>query len=214
MFRTAASRYPRYPRFSAPTITPHAPPTKDMLAKANAVREAPAIKPSAVTPPSIKTSTPQQSTNKSNKINKVKHHLTTTQTAIPLPTTFAHPDMTTAAFRSLFKLSPTGKPIADATPLKKGESAFPYRFYQITLRRGLYGIEKDTKKCVNALGLHGRHEVVWRPVNANNAGLILKIRELVTVELVNEIPDIQSRPRAVKGYTKVGTALLNTETHL
>ncbi|KAI9352677.1 hypothetical protein BDR26DRAFT_849676 [Obelidium mucronatum] len=83
--------------------------------------------------------------------------------------------MTPAIYRNLFKLSPTGKPYADPTPLPISETnKYPFKYYQISLRRGLYGIEKDVKKCVNALGLHGRHEVVWRAVNPHNAGLILK----------------------------------------
>ncbi|KAJ3285104.1 hypothetical protein HDU79_007595 [Rhizoclosmatium sp. JEL0117] len=201
--RTLPSLYPRYPRFSTPTIVPHSAPTTENLSKASALKEAKAPLPLPLSQ--------QQKQKQKQSIpvpkSKVTHSLASTQAAVPLPTTFAHPSLTPASFKALFNLSPTGKPAVEATPLPPAENKYPFRFYQITLRRGLYGIEKDVKKCVDALGLHGRHQVVWRAVNPHNAGLILKVRELVTVELVNEVPDVSRRPRAVKGYTKVGTAL-------
>ncbi|KAJ3065537.1 hypothetical protein HDU98_011117 [Podochytrium sp. JEL0797] len=201
MFRSVPTHFPRYPRFSTPTIVPHAAPSKDLLAAHPA--------PSLPARPTPATTTPKHvKTRPSSPL--LKHHLTTTQTAVPLPTTFAHPQMTTKTFQSLFALSPTGLPLSAAAPLPvSAQNPYPYKYYQVTLRRGLYGIDKDVKKCVDALGLKGRHEVVWRPVGPHVAGLILKVRELVTVELVNEVPSGTKRQGAVKGYAKVGSALLS-----
>ncbi|KAI8899550.1 hypothetical protein BC833DRAFT_519781, partial [Globomyces pollinis-pini] len=56
-------------------------------------------------------------------------------------------------------------------------------YYQITLRRGLMGLPATTKHIVQSLGLHKRHQVVWRLVSPRSAGQILKIKELVHVSL-------------------------------
>ncbi|KAJ3229420.1 hypothetical protein HDU81_005389 [Chytriomyces hyalinus] len=166
----------------------HIPTIESSLPKPTAAAKAPSAKPIQFT-------------------KKTKFHLTTTQTSVPLPTTFASKDMTISLFKSLHKLDKTGKPAVQPAPVA-GET-YPYRYYKITLRRGLRGIEKGVKKCVDALGLKGRHETVWKAVNPHNAGLILKIRELITVELANELPQDLGRLRAVKGYVKAGCGLAN-----
>lgn len=80
---------------------------------------------------------------------------------------------------------------------------FPYRYYQITLRRGLIGITSDLKHVVQSLGLHRRHQVVWRMVSPRSAGQILRIKELVHVRLVNELPTKEPRPT---GFSVLGPA--------
>ncbi|KAI8921013.1 hypothetical protein DFJ77DRAFT_423297, partial [Powellomyces hirtus] len=56
-------------------------------------------------------------------------------------------------------------------------------YYEISLRRSLNGLPATVKKVASAIGLTGRHQVVWRPVSARHAGQILKLRELVAVRL-------------------------------
>jgi ribosomal protein L30 len=89
---------------------------------------------------------------------------------------------------------------AASTPAKSGK--YPFAFYQITLRRGLIGINAPIKHVVHSLGLSRRHETVWRRVSPKTAGQILRVKELVTVELVNEIPQ---RVETEKGYNKVAS---------
>ncbi|KAI8840395.1 hypothetical protein BJ741DRAFT_706279 [Chytriomyces cf. hyalinus JEL632] len=202
MFRSALALFPRAPRFSGPTITRHSAPTPEMLARTQPEKSTASVE-TPISKPTTATKAPFAKPIKFTK--KTKFHLTTTQTAVPLPTTFASKDMTIPLFKSLHKLDRTGKPAVQPAPIA-GE-AYPFRYYKITLRRGLRGIEKSVKKCVDALGLKGRHETVWKSVNPHNAGLILKIRELITVELANELPQDLGRPRAVKGYVKAGCGL-------
>ncbi|KAI8823137.1 uncharacterized protein EV422DRAFT_483369, partial [Fimicolochytrium jonesii] len=56
-------------------------------------------------------------------------------------------------------------------------------YYEITLRRGLNGLSKHTKKHAQAVGLLRRHQVVWRAVGPRAAGHVLRLRELVDVKL-------------------------------
>ncbi|KAI8834858.1 hypothetical protein BC829DRAFT_357922, partial [Chytridium lagenaria] len=56
-------------------------------------------------------------------------------------------------------------------------------YYQITLRRGFFGLTKKVRLHLKSLGFHGRHEVVWKPVSEKEAGNILKVKELVDVKL-------------------------------
>ena len=60
---------------------------------------------------------------------------------------------------------------------------------------------EKTRKYVQLAGLARRYRVSWKPVTPFNAALILKIKELVTVRLVNEIPPKPQRPT---GFQKVG----------
>ncbi|KAI8613962.1 hypothetical protein BC830DRAFT_1129725 [Chytriomyces sp. MP71] len=207
MFRASSALcFPRYPRFSGPTITRHAPPSKEMI---DAIKTQPKAPKPAAQAPSVSAPAASIPSNPSN----LKHHLTSTQTAVPLPTTFASPSDSIASHRAAHALNKIGQPLFEPAPLPASAgSAYPYRYYKITLRRGLRGIDADTRKCVLSLGLHGRHEVVWRPVCPQTAGLVLKVRELVTVELANELPQETRRPRAVKGYNKIGNSVLDNLT--
>lgn len=117
-----------------------------------------------------------------------KRSLTEVQTARPLPITFKEGE-TAKTFKT--------KPLV-CEPLPKGEYHFPYRYYEICLRRGLIGIPKDIKHIVQSIGLTKRHQVVWRLVSPKSAGQILKIKELVTVRLVNELPLPQKNPSGFK----------------
>jgi ribosomal protein L30/L7E len=125
---------------------------------------------------------------------KEKRYLTDVETGRPLPNTFK--------FGESEKDYKT-KPLI-CEPLPKGEYHYPYRYYEICLRRGVLGLPKSTRHIVQSLGLHKRHQVVWRLVSPRSAGQILKIKELVHVRLVNEIPP---KPEYPKGYQVVGSFL-------
>ncbi|KAJ3121885.1 39S ribosomal protein L33, mitochondrial [Nowakowskiella sp. JEL0407] len=126
---------------------------------------------------------------------KRQRHLTDTKTAISLPTSFKYsPPLPT--FPSLSALPP---PIA-----KTHEHPFNYKYYQVTLHRGTFGLPESTKRVLNALGLTRRHLVVYLPVNNKTAGSILKVKELVRVECCNELPPVVNVP---KGFKVVGSAV-------
>ena len=80
------------------------------------------------------------------------------------------------------------------------------RFYQITLMRGLIGLPRSTRSIIKALGLTKRHQVVWKPIHPGIAGMILKTKELVSVDLVHDIP---KRIPVPLGYHKIGNSIGN-----
>jgi large subunit ribosomal protein L30 len=117
-----------------------------------------------------------------------KRSLTEIETARALPITFQEGE-TIKDYKT--------KPLI-CEKLKAGEYHFPYRYYEICLRRGLVGLPQKTKHIVQSLGLTKRHQVVWRLVSPKSAGQILKIKELVTIRLVNEIPERKPPPTGFK----------------
>jgi ribosomal protein L30/L7E len=120
--------------------------------------------------------------------------MTDVETARPLPQTFQEGE-TIKDYKT--------KPLV-AERLPEGEYHYPYRYYEITLRRGVLGLPARTRHIVQSLGLLKRHQVVWRLVSPRSAGQILKIKELVSVRLVNEIPAKQPWPT---GFKKIGNLL-------
>ncbi|CAO3630684.1 unnamed protein product [Mucor fragilis] len=61
-------------------------------------------------------------------------------------------------------------------------------YYKITLKRSAIGLPQDIRAASKTLGLVRLHQTSYKPVNASNAGLILKLKELVQVQVVDHIP--------------------------
>ncbi|KAI8985082.1 hypothetical protein BDB01DRAFT_788860 [Pilobolus umbonatus] len=82
-------------------------------------------------------------------------------------------------------------------------------YYKITLKRSTIGLPEDIRAASKTLGLFRLHKTTYKPVNASNAGLILKIKELVQVDLVDSIPNKEELAAAKppRGYTVVGHKL-------
>lgn len=82
-------------------------------------------------------------------------------------------------------------------------------YYKVTLKRSTIGLPEDVRAASKTLGLFKLHQTSYKPVNASTAGLILKLKELVKVELVDSIPTKQdlNALRPAKGYTVVGRKL-------
>lgn len=61
-------------------------------------------------------------------------------------------------------------------------------FFKVTLKRSLIGLPEKTKLSAEALGVGYKRtgRTVYKRINPSNAGLILKLKELVDVEVVNE----------------------------
>ena len=96
-------------------------------------------------------------------------------------------------------------------PLTLDKTKYPYKFYEITLKRGLIGLKPETKKAAKSLGLLKRFQVylyllkvVHRRVEPRFAGLILRLKELISVRLVNSVPVAQPTPT---GFVKIGSYL-------
>lgn len=56
--------------------------------------------------------------------------------------------------------------------------------YRITLVRSAIALPKRSKATLVSLGIHRRMQTVYHPHNPINAGKILRVKELVTVENV------------------------------
>ncbi|KAK1826314.1 hypothetical protein QBC39DRAFT_316933 [Podospora conica] len=57
-------------------------------------------------------------------------------------------------------------------------------YFRITLHRSAIGLPARTNGTLASLGLRRRSQVVFHPVSAQIAGMILKVKELVLVEEV------------------------------
>ncbi len=92
----------------------------------------------------------------------------------------------------------------DEEPLTSDPNFYPYKYYEITMIRGTIGLPVKTKRITKSLGLSVVNQVVYKPVSEAIAGKILKVKELVRLRLVNEIPAPQ---QTVLGYKKIGNAI-------
>lgn len=178
-------RMPFSPRKRLPNVEPR-PPTLEKLKEAIlSPIKYPTFPPRSQALPHIRLAKPKQQ----------QRHLTDVETARPLPTTFSKGE-TMLDFKT--------KPLIPE-PLPKGDYHYPFRYYEITLRRGVTGLPARTRHIVQSIGLLKRHQVVWRLVSPRSAGQLLKIKELVHVRLVNEIPKKEPYPT---GYKKVSNLLI------
>jgi ribosomal protein L30 len=59
-------------------------------------------------------------------------------------------------------------------------------FFRITLLRSGIGLPVKTRSVLTALGLRKRMATVYQPVSQDVAGMIMKVKELVDVEEVEE----------------------------
>lgn len=89
--------------------------------------------------------------------------------------------------------------LQDDEPIRE-PGVYPYKYYQVSLVRGVIGLPEKTRKIVKRLGLTKRMRVVYAPVGVRAAKQILAIKELVRVRLVNTIPQKVPTP---SGYRKI-----------
>lgn len=88
-------------------------------------------------------------------------------------------------------------------------------FWKVTLMRSGIGLPKRRNDTLIALGLRKRFRTVYKPVNPQTAGLLLRVKELIKVELVKEneivtIEEMKERRKSDKGYVveSLGTGYL------
>lgn len=59
-------------------------------------------------------------------------------------------------------------------------------YFRIQLVKSRIGLPKNRVKIIDSLGFRRRNSVVFHPVNEGTAGAILKLKELVKVEVVDK----------------------------
>ncbi|KAH8102875.1 hypothetical protein BXZ70DRAFT_756126 [Cristinia sonorae] len=72
----------------------------------------------------------------------------------------------------------------EAGPSSSSTSA-PKTHYKITLQRSAIALPSRVKATLESLGIHRRLQTVYHEHNPINAGKILRVKELVTVENVS-----------------------------
>lgn len=81
-------------------------------------------------------------------------------------------------------------------------------FFKVTLHRSAIGLPKRTQGVLASLGLRKRSQVVFHPVGAQFAGMIMKVKELVRVEEVDRAltrKQLTASRRPDRGFELVGS---------
>ena len=76
-------------------------------------------------------------------------------------------------------------------------------WWRVTLTRSMIGMPQTIRRTLVAMGLAKRMRVRYLDINAKNAGSILKVKELVKVEQVDQkrsIAEERASRRPPKGY--------------
>jgi ribosomal protein L30 len=82
-------------------------------------------------------------------------------------------------------------------------------FWKVTLMRSGIGLPKRRNDTLVALGLRKRFRTVYKPVNPQTAGLLLRVKELVKVDLVRDDEimtkeELRETRKSEKGYVVEG----------
>lgn len=80
-------------------------------------------------------------------------------------------------------------------------------FFKITLARSSIGLPFRTRRVLYALGLHKRGRTVYQPVSGQSAGMIMRVKELLTVEEVKEgltFEEIRKERKTARGFVVSG----------
>jgi ribosomal protein L30 len=76
-------------------------------------------------------------------------------------------------------------------------------YWKVTLTRSGIGLSKNRTNTLVALGLRKRFRTVYKPVNPQVAGLLLRVKELIRLELVETTETqaaIKAQRQPLKGY--------------
>ncbi|KAJ2782475.1 hypothetical protein GGI15_002905 [Coemansia interrupta] len=76
------------------------------------------------------------------------------------------------------------------------------KFWKITLQRSTIGLPPRTRENARALGLKRRGHVAYRAISNEIAGQIVKLKEVVKVELVDKVEPLHVK--AANGYEVIG----------
>ena len=76
-------------------------------------------------------------------------------------------------------------------------------YWKVTLIRSGIGLSKKRNDTLVALGLRKRFRTVYKPVNPQTAGLLVRVKELIRVEMVDEVrtkEEMKAERKKEKGY--------------
>ncbi|RUS33553.1 hypothetical protein BC938DRAFT_471113 [Jimgerdemannia flammicorona] len=79
-------------------------------------------------------------------------------------------------------------------------------FYKVTLKRSTIGLASTYRAATRTLRLNRLHQTVYHPISPTAAGLILKLKELLKVEIVKRVPtreEERAERSPPKGYRVV-----------
>ncbi|KAJ1826314.1 hypothetical protein LPJ56_002240 [Coemansia sp. RSA 2599] len=88
--------------------------------------------------------------------------------------------------------------VVQKTPATNAEG----KFWKITLNRSTIGLPPKTRSNALALGLKRRGHVVYRPITNELAGIVLKLKEVVRIELVDKVEPLHVK--AADGFEVIG----------
>jgi ribosomal protein L30/L7E len=80
------------------------------------------------------------------------------------------------------------------------------KWFRVTLKKSLIGLDWRLKRCAEALGLRRVGQHVYKPVDANQLGNIVKLKELVRVEIKKGLPVRDNRSHPC-GFEVIGNLL-------
>ncbi|KAI0070457.1 hypothetical protein K474DRAFT_1608664 [Panus rudis PR-1116 ss-1] len=103
--------------------------------------------------------------------------------------------------------------LATSSDVKSASS--PKTHYRITLQRSAISLPKHMKATLVSLGIHRRLQTVFHPHSPINAGKILRVKELVSVQNVtaDEVrtkTEMRRERKAPRGYVKTGNKLADS----
>ncbi|KAJ1825312.1 hypothetical protein GGH91_000165 [Coemansia sp. RSA 2671] len=110
-------------------------------------------------------------------------------------------------FRCLFQRTPS---LSSALSQRQASTFVPRtpaanqdgKFWKITLTRSPIGLHPRTRENARVLGFKRRGNVVYRPITKELAGIILKLKEIVKVELVDQALPLKTK--AADGFEVIG----------
>lgn len=91
--------------------------------------------------------------------------------------------------------------------MKKALAESAGKFLKVKLFRGFIGLPKSAQEHARCIGLTKRFQTVYLQPEPHIVGNLLKIKELVKVELVNSMPPRRIGPLYPKGYHVTSTYL-------
>ncbi|KAK7678564.1 hypothetical protein QCA50_018436 [Cerrena zonata] len=114
--------------------------------------------------------------------------------------------------KRLLSTTPKTENASSSQSSSSSSSNEPLTHYRITQTRSAISLPKHIKGTLVSLGLHRRLQTVYHPHNQINAGKILMVKELVSVENVpaEEVrtkTEIRQERKAPRGYVVSGSKL-------
>jgi ribosomal protein L30/L7E len=81
------------------------------------------------------------------------------------------------------------------------------KWFRITLKRSLIGIDWRTRRCAEALKLRRVGQTVYKKVDPCILGNIFKLKELVAIAIKKGLPPKNAPGRFPSGYAVIGNML-------